>query len=107
MLSTYTMNLYAPLMPYGVCKRPFYLFNYNYCITYNYFFLKACIGPPLLSHARLIGPPDKLTLIGKTRKYKCEKDYFETGLVEVICNPDLTWQETGFRCKGIDSNKFV
>ena len=67
-----------------------------------FFPIKACIGPPQLPHARLIGPPDKLTMIGKTRKYKCEKDYFETGLVEVICNPDLTWQETGFRCKGMN-----
>ena len=62
------------------------------------------MGPPQLPNARLIGPPDKLTMIGKTRKYKCEKDYFETGLVEVICNPDLSWQETGFRCKGINLN---
>ena len=67
----------------------------------------ACIGPPPLSNARLIGPPDKVTLIGKTRKYKCEKDYFETGLVEVICNPDLTWQETGFRCKGTHLKIFI
>ena len=65
------------------------------------FSILACVGAPKLDYAIPIGLKDEITLIGKTRSYKCADNYIETGLVTVMCMEDLTWSPQSNRCRGL------